>query len=122
MGFMVSPAVQGQVRHPSIVPEFLRSTSFGMTSARGHGAIFYCLNSGSEDRQMGRHNGEKKETGGERERGDGRRRREETEKERRGDGKGEGKRVGERQRGSRLVWRKGLSPGLEWKDDERRWR
>ncbi|GFW80115.1 transposable element Tcb1 transposase [Trichonephila clavipes] len=46
--FMVSPAVQGQVRHPSIVPEFLRSTSCGMTSARGHGAIVYCLNSGSE--------------------------------------------------------------------------
>ncbi|GFW98988.1 hypothetical protein TNCV_1782071 [Trichonephila clavipes] len=56
IGFMVSPAVQGQVRHPSIVPEFLRSTSCGMTSARGHGAIVYCLNSGSEDRQTGRHN------------------------------------------------------------------
>ncbi|GFW66332.1 hypothetical protein TNCV_1712301 [Trichonephila clavipes] len=53
---MVSPAVQGQVRHPSIVPEFLRSTSCGMTSARGHGAIVYCLNSGSEERQTGRHN------------------------------------------------------------------
>ncbi|GFW16787.1 hypothetical protein TNCV_1551391 [Trichonephila clavipes] len=57
---MVSPAVQGQVPHPSIVPEFLRSTSCGMTSARGHGAIVYCLNSGSEDRQTGHHN----ETGG----------------------------------------------------------
>ncbi|GFU53269.1 hypothetical protein TNCV_2953071 [Trichonephila clavipes] len=45
---MVSPAVQGQVPHPSIVSEFLRSTSCGMTSARGHGAIVYCLNSGSE--------------------------------------------------------------------------
>ncbi|GFS86960.1 hypothetical protein TNCV_1280251 [Trichonephila clavipes] len=45
---MVSPAGQGQVRHPSIVPEFLRSTSCGMTGARGHGAIVYCLNSGSE--------------------------------------------------------------------------
>ncbi|GFW42929.1 hypothetical protein TNCV_734621 [Trichonephila clavipes] len=32
------------------------------------------------------------------------------------------KRVGERERGARLVWRKGLSPGVEWKDDERRWR
>ncbi|GFW96463.1 tigger transposable element-derived protein 4 [Trichonephila clavipes] len=53
---MVSPAVQGQVRHPSIVPEFLRSTSCGMTSVRGHGAIVYCLNSGSGDRQTGRHN------------------------------------------------------------------
>ncbi|GFX47357.1 hypothetical protein TNCV_4691621 [Trichonephila clavipes] len=31
---MVSPAVQGQVPHPLIVPEFLRSTSYGMTSAR----------------------------------------------------------------------------------------
>ncbi|GFX73402.1 hypothetical protein TNCV_3402131 [Trichonephila clavipes] len=27
---------------------FLRSTSCGMTGARGHGAIVYCLNSGSE--------------------------------------------------------------------------
>ncbi|GFV57296.1 hypothetical protein TNCV_2679861 [Trichonephila clavipes] len=40
----------------SIVPAFLRSTSWGMTSARGHGAIVYCLNSGSEDRQTGHHN------------------------------------------------------------------
>ncbi|GFT60407.1 hypothetical protein TNCV_4971731 [Trichonephila clavipes] len=32
---------------PSIVPEFLRSTSCGMTSARGHEAIVYCLISGS---------------------------------------------------------------------------
>ncbi|GFT93740.1 hypothetical protein TNCV_1693731 [Trichonephila clavipes] len=28
----------------------------GVTSARGHGAIVYCLNSGSEVRQTGRHN------------------------------------------------------------------
>ncbi|GFV52530.1 hypothetical protein TNCV_1564391 [Trichonephila clavipes] len=27
-----------------------------MTSARGHGAIVYCLNSGREDSQTGRHN------------------------------------------------------------------
>ncbi|GFT22097.1 hypothetical protein TNCV_3271521 [Trichonephila clavipes] len=40
----------------SIVPAFLRFTSCGMTSARGHGAIVYCLNSGSEERQTGRHN------------------------------------------------------------------
>ncbi|GFV57300.1 uncharacterized protein TNCV_2679901 [Trichonephila clavipes] len=40
----------------SIVPAFLRSTSCGMTSARGHGAIVYGLNSGSEDRQTGHHN------------------------------------------------------------------
>ncbi|GFV65935.1 uncharacterized protein LOC103521360, partial [Trichonephila clavipes] len=40
----------------SIVPAFLRSTSCGMTSARGHGAIVYYLNSGSEDRQTGHHN------------------------------------------------------------------
>ncbi|GFY14706.1 hypothetical protein TNCV_647501 [Trichonephila clavipes] len=53
---MVSPAVQGQVPHPLIVPEFLRSTSCGMTSAHGQGAIVYCLNSGSEERQTGRHN------------------------------------------------------------------
>ncbi|GFW45938.1 hypothetical protein TNCV_4496571 [Trichonephila clavipes] len=53
---MVSPAVQGQVPNLSIVPAFLRSTSCGMTSARGHGAIVYCLNSGSGDRQTGHHN------------------------------------------------------------------
>ncbi|GFX29212.1 hypothetical protein TNCV_3217461 [Trichonephila clavipes] len=53
---MVSPAVQGQVRHPSIVPEFLRSARSGMTSALGNGAIVYCLNSGNEARQTGRHN------------------------------------------------------------------
>ncbi|GFU20832.1 hypothetical protein TNCV_5059621 [Trichonephila clavipes] len=53
---MVSPAVQGKVPHPLIVPEFLRSTSCGMTSARGQGAIVYCLNSGSGERQTGRHN------------------------------------------------------------------
>ncbi|GFW13854.1 hypothetical protein TNCV_2097351 [Trichonephila clavipes] len=53
---MVSPAVQRQVPHPLIVPEFLRSTSCGMTSARGQGAIVYCLNSGSEEKQTGRHN------------------------------------------------------------------
>ncbi|GFX04570.1 uncharacterized protein F54H12.2 [Trichonephila clavipes] len=35
-----------------------------MTSARGHGAIVYCLNSGSEERQTDRHN--KKEEDGER--------------------------------------------------------
>ncbi|GFW98376.1 hypothetical protein TNCV_1092541 [Trichonephila clavipes] len=45
---MVSPAIQGQVPHPLIVPEFLRSTSCGMTNAIVHGAIVYCLNSGSE--------------------------------------------------------------------------
>ncbi|GFV94570.1 hypothetical protein TNCV_3826371 [Trichonephila clavipes] len=48
-------------------------------------------------------------------------RREETEKEREGDGKREEKESG-RERGARLVWRKGLSLRLEWKDDERRWR
>ncbi|GFT62537.1 hypothetical protein TNCV_3838681 [Trichonephila clavipes] len=42
---------------PIDCPEFLRSTSRGMTSARGHGAIVYCLNSGSGDIQTGRHNG-----------------------------------------------------------------
>ncbi|GFU11438.1 hypothetical protein TNCV_1983521 [Trichonephila clavipes] len=48
---------RGTSTTPSIVPEFLRSTSCKMTSARGHGAIVYCLNSGSEDRQTGHHNG-----------------------------------------------------------------
>ncbi|GFX57464.1 hypothetical protein TNCV_375351 [Trichonephila clavipes] len=171
--FTVSPAVPGQVRHPSIVPEFLRSTRCGMTSARGHGAIVYCLNSGSGDSQTGRHNGLKmlcegdtknrwrdgqvcpdvrqgtmapwarrlgcalacyaqigrersRETFGRREKGRKRRTkrvgREQTEGEGRGDGKGEGKRVGERESGARLVWRRDLSPGLEWKDGERRWR
>ncbi|GFU34578.1 hypothetical protein TNCV_1993091 [Trichonephila clavipes] len=94
---MVAPAVQRQVRHPSIVPEFLRSTSCGMTSARGHGAIVYCLNSGSEDRQTGRHNskveGEKKDEKS-RERTDGRRRRVDGKGERVGDGKREEKESG----------------------------
>ncbi|GFW75122.1 hypothetical protein TNCV_448271 [Trichonephila clavipes] len=36
----------------------------------------------------------------------------------RGDGKREEKESGER--GAGLGWRKGLSPRLEWKDDERR--
>ncbi|GFY01645.1 hypothetical protein TNCV_2608281 [Trichonephila clavipes] len=31
-----------------------------MTSARSHEAIVYCLNSGSDDSQTGRHNGDKK--------------------------------------------------------------
>ncbi|GFY10792.1 hypothetical protein TNCV_1123151 [Trichonephila clavipes] len=161
---MVSPAVQGQVRHPSIVPEFLRSTSCGMTSAHGHGAIVYCLNSGSEDRQTGRHNmlcegdtrnrwrdgqvcpdvGQgtmapwarrlecvlacyaqiglgRREKGGTKKVG-----RERTEGEGRGDGRRRERRRQrrrkERQRGARLVWRKGLSLGLEWKNEESRWR
>ncbi|GFT78220.1 hypothetical protein TNCV_4335841 [Trichonephila clavipes] len=33
---------------------FLRSTSCGMTGARGHGAIVYCLNSGSGDSRRNR--------------------------------------------------------------------
>ncbi|GFS73734.1 hypothetical protein TNCV_1457861 [Trichonephila clavipes] len=54
------------------------------------------------------------------------REREETEKGKkrdereRGDGKREEKESGER--GAGLGWRKGLSPKLKWKDDERRWR
>ncbi|GFS87580.1 hypothetical protein TNCV_2941761 [Trichonephila clavipes] len=28
----------------------------------------------------------------------------------------------ERESGAHFVWRRELSPGLEWKDDERRWR
>ncbi|GFT95879.1 hypothetical protein TNCV_312181 [Trichonephila clavipes] len=31
-----------------------------MTSERGHGAIVYCLNTGSDDSLTGRHNGEEK--------------------------------------------------------------
>ncbi|GFT18712.1 hypothetical protein TNCV_2277071 [Trichonephila clavipes] len=53
-GFVVSPAGQGQERHPSLVPGFLLSTSWGVTSARGHGVNVYCLNSGSEVIQTGR--------------------------------------------------------------------
>ncbi|GFS70986.1 hypothetical protein TNCV_1191291 [Trichonephila clavipes] len=80
----------------SIVPAFLRSNSCGMTSARGHGAIVYCLNSGSEDRQTGRHNGKERrkesrerrrkektrEKGGDRERVDGKREERESGRER----------------------------------------
>ncbi|GFV75588.1 hypothetical protein TNCV_2240371 [Trichonephila clavipes] len=89
---------------PSIVPEFLRSTSCKMTSARGHGAIVYCLNSRSEDGQTGRHNGEKR-----------RERKGRTEKERGrvGDGKREENESGrEIERGTRLACRKGLSPEI----------
>ncbi|GFX94178.1 hypothetical protein TNCV_4292231 [Trichonephila clavipes] len=84
MSFMVSPAVQRQVPHPSIVPEFLRSTSCGMTSAHGHRAIVYCLNSGSEDRLTGRHNW-KKRVGRERREKVGRERTEKEKKESRGE-------------------------------------
>ncbi|GFX45039.1 hypothetical protein TNCV_3430881 [Trichonephila clavipes] len=31
-----------------------------VTSARGHGAIVYCLNSGSADTQTGSHNGDER--------------------------------------------------------------
>ncbi|GFV48333.1 hypothetical protein TNCV_3462411 [Trichonephila clavipes] len=54
--------------------------------------------------------------------------RKETEKEKKrderegGDGKREEKESGERERGAGLGWRKGFSPRLEWKDDERRLR
>ncbi|GFV42054.1 hypothetical protein TNCV_1569211 [Trichonephila clavipes] len=44
------------------------------------------------------------------------REREETEKEKKKS------RERERERGAGLGWRKGFSPRLEWKDDERRWR
>ncbi|GFV52526.1 hypothetical protein TNCV_1564351 [Trichonephila clavipes] len=99
-----------------------------MTSARGHGAIVYCLNSGSEDSQTGRHNvkgntrnrwrdgqvcpdvGQGTMVPWARRPGRNERRR----KRRR-------KRV-VRERGASLGWRKGLGPRLEWKDDERRWR
>ncbi|GFU56257.1 hypothetical protein TNCV_713111 [Trichonephila clavipes] len=125
---MVSPAVQGQVPHPSIVPEFLRSTSCGMTSARGHGAIVYCLNSGSEDRQTGRHNMLCE--------GDTRNRWRDGQVcpdvgqgtmapwARRLGNEGRREENGEETRGEdrRDEERKGWSPGLEWKDDERRWR
>ncbi|GFW64419.1 hypothetical protein TNCV_1260081 [Trichonephila clavipes] len=139
---MVSPAVQGQVRHPSIVPEFLRSNSCGMTSERGHGVIVYCLNSGSEDRQTGCHNSKCCVKGIQRTGGvmdkcvqmldkelwrilgqqlrvcfgllcANRTREKRTKKVGREQTRGEDRRDGER---------KGLSPGLEFKDDERRCR
>ncbi|GFT29966.1 hypothetical protein TNCV_3349321 [Trichonephila clavipes] len=94
-----------------------------MTSARGHGAIVYCLHSGSEDRQTGRHNGE-------------RRRREETEKERekKEDEKGEREsrrkkekkrsrgRERERERSPPCMEKRAESGDWSEKDDERRWR
>ncbi|GFW04408.1 hypothetical protein TNCV_877781 [Trichonephila clavipes] len=56
-----------------------------------------------------------------------RREREEEKRTERGDGKRKGRRLKRREREERRkekdgMWRKGLSPGLEWKDDERRWR
>ncbi|GFW56307.1 hypothetical protein TNCV_1878271 [Trichonephila clavipes] len=129
----------------SIVPAFLRSTSCGMTSAHGHGAIVYCLNSGMlcegntrnrwcdgqvypdvrqgtmapwarrlgwekrRTKEETREKEDKKEVGrGGREKSGENGRRENGEETR-----GEDRRDGER---------KGLSPELEWKDDERRWR
>ncbi|GFY26827.1 hypothetical protein TNCV_4375731 [Trichonephila clavipes] len=56
IGFMVFTSWSKTSSTSSIVPAFLRSTSCGMTSARGHGAIVYCLNSVSEERQTGCHN------------------------------------------------------------------
>ncbi|GFX79402.1 hypothetical protein TNCV_1715521 [Trichonephila clavipes] len=114
---MVSPAVQGQVPHPSIVPEFLRSTSCKMTSARGHRAIVYCLNSGSEDRQTGRHNGEGKRR--ERERGKRKEEKGERESRRR---KKRRKGVGERERSPPCMEKRAESGHWSEKDDECRWR
>ncbi|GFU99831.1 hypothetical protein TNCV_506521 [Trichonephila clavipes] len=100
-----------------------------MTSARGHGAFVYCLNSGSGDSQTGRHNGErgkgeeKGEDGRERrERGgkkNGERRRKrkwkETEKERK-------KSRRERERSPPCMEKRAESGDWSEKDDERRWR
>ncbi|GFU40933.1 hypothetical protein TNCV_2467051 [Trichonephila clavipes] len=87
-----------------------------MISAWGHGTIVYCLNSGSDDSQTGRHNGDEK-------------RRDEREEPGLGWRKGKSPALdGEGMRGEpwlertgRERERKGLSPRLEWKDDERRW-
>ncbi|GFT28259.1 hypothetical protein TNCV_645851 [Trichonephila clavipes] len=59
-------------------------------------------------REDGKRERRGKET--EKERGEGRRRKKREERE--GDGKKRGKGVGERERGARLVWRKGLSPEI----------
>ncbi|GFV35268.1 hypothetical protein TNCV_3203001 [Trichonephila clavipes] len=73
--------------------------------ARRLGGVLACY------AQIGRGRGRKESPG---ERTDGRRRREKVGRERKeGEGRGEDRRDGER---------KGLSPGLEWKDDERLWR
>ncbi|GFU18037.1 hypothetical protein TNCV_1446011 [Trichonephila clavipes] len=122
-----------------------------MTSARGHGAIVYCLNSGTETARRvaiinlrvrrpltigeaylkkimssflvlcegdTKNRGEEKRSEEEDEKSRENRRKEKGE----GDGKGEGKESLGRESGARLVWRRELSPGLEWKDGERRWR
>ncbi|GFV37815.1 hypothetical protein TNCV_4409741, partial [Trichonephila clavipes] len=47
IGFMVLPAGQDKCLTHRLTLNVLRSTSCGMTGARGHGAIVYCLNSGS---------------------------------------------------------------------------
>ncbi|GFU28738.1 hypothetical protein TNCV_469071 [Trichonephila clavipes] len=82
--------------------------------ARRLGCVLACYAQIGREKRRRREEREREETEGEDEKRWKRR-------EEGGDGKGEGKRVGERQRGARLVWRKGLSPGWEWKDDERRW-
>ncbi|GFV17368.1 hypothetical protein TNCV_3199791 [Trichonephila clavipes] len=47
-GFMVLPAGQGQVPHPSIVPEYFTINQLWNDRYVAMGAIVYCLNSGSE--------------------------------------------------------------------------
>ncbi|GFX37478.1 hypothetical protein TNCV_4899081, partial [Trichonephila clavipes] len=100
----------------------LRSTSCGMTGARGHRAIVYCLNSESEVRQTGkRRSGTRKRESREKGQSPGER----TDGRRRKDGKvgrekvSLKKRVGDRESDARLEWRKGLSSvKVEKKKDE----
>ncbi|GFV17098.1 hypothetical protein TNCV_3632621 [Trichonephila clavipes] len=75
-----------------------------------------------EERTERRRKKKGKETEKEEKKSRGERERSENGERRRKKGKEEKKSRGERERGARLVWRKGLSPRLEWTGDERRWR
>ncbi|GFT76786.1 hypothetical protein TNCV_2102681 [Trichonephila clavipes] len=87
--------------------------------ARRLGCVLACyaqIGRGRGEEKKGRKGGEKSGENGRKEKGEDGKSRERTDgRERRRNGeetRGEARRVGER---------KGLSPGLEWKDDERRW-
>ncbi|GFT03624.1 hypothetical protein TNCV_3135881 [Trichonephila clavipes] len=131
--FWFSPAVQGQVPHPNIIPEFLRSTSCGMTSAREkslertEGGRLLVSPRDFCDLPIRRDEGrfvnttlvfkgfffEKKGKKGEREGGDGRRRERRRQKEKK-------KESGEREEPA--LYGERAYTEIEWKDDERRWR
>ncbi|GFX47360.1 hypothetical protein TNCV_4691651 [Trichonephila clavipes] len=134
---MVSSAVQGQVPHPLIVPEFLRPTSCGMTSARfcegdtrNRGVMGKCVQMWT--RNYGALGQTARETRGKKEKEQRKKDKRVRERERtEGGGKTEKRerrrketeRESRRESEARLEWRKRAESG-NWseKDDERWWR